>query len=138
MINNSVDKEDTGTNQVSPRWFIDLDWHQQSNCSLFALAQGCLCPKCQERLKREISTADLLTTIKDCCSKAPNFITGGLPILESIFRLFLANGNQPLDLEELGRQLSEWRGGDTYRTSVEILSRLLSSEQYYGLHQINK
>ena len=75
-------------------------------------------------------------TIKDCCSKAPNFITGELPILESIFRLFLTNGNQLLGLEELGTQLSEWRGGDTYRTSVEILSRLLSSDQYYGLHQI--
>jgi hypothetical protein len=133
-----MDKEDTSTNQVSLRWFIDLDWHQQSNCSFFALAQGCLCPKCQERLKREISVVDLLTTIKDCCSETPNFITGKLPILESIFRLFLANGNQPLDLEELGRQLSEWRGGDTYRTSVEILSRLLNSDQYYGLRQINK
>ena len=138
MISNFVDKENTSTNQVSPRWFIDLDWHQQSNRSFFALAQGCLCPKCQERLKREISAADLLATIKDCCSKTPNFITGQLPILESIFRLFLTNSNQPLDLEELGRQLSEWRGGDTYRTSAEILSRLLASDQYYGLRQINK
>jgi hypothetical protein len=107
MINNSIDKEDTGTNQVSPRWFIDLDWHQQNNCSFFVLAQGRLCPKCQERLKGEISAADLLTTIKDCCSQTPNFITGELPILESIFRLFLANGNQLLDLEEMGKQLSE-------------------------------
>ena len=133
-----MEKEDTNTNQVSPRWFIDLDWYQQSNSSFFALAQGCLCPKCQKRLKGEISAADLLKTIKGCCSKAPNFITGKLPILESIFRLFLANGNQPLDLEELGRQLSEWRGGDTYRTSAEILPRLLASDQYYGLRQINK
>ena len=132
-----MDKEDGGTKQVSPRWFIDLDWQQQSNCSFFALAQGCLCPKCQERRKGEISAADLLTTIKDCCSETPNFITGELPILESIFRLFLANGNQPLDLEELGKQLSEWRGGDTYRTSAEILSRLLSSDQYYGLRQVH-
>ena len=138
MISNFVDKEDTSTNQDSPRWFIDLDWHQQSNRSFFALAQGCLCPKCQQRLKGKISAADLLTTIKDCCSKTPNFITGKLPILESIFRLFLANGNQPLDLEKLGRQLSEWRGGDTYRTSAEILSRLLASDQYYGLRQISK
>ena len=133
-----MDKEDTSTSQVSLRWFIDLDWHQQSNCSFFVLAQSCLCPKCQERLKGEISAADLLTTIKDCCSKPPNFITGKLPILESVFRFFLANGNQPLDLEELGKQLSEWRGGDTYRTSAEILSRLLSSDQHYGLRQINK
>ncbi len=136
MKSNFVDKEDTSTNQVSRRWFIDLDWQQQSNHSFLVMARGCLRPKCQESLKGEISAADLLTTIKDCCSKTPDFITGRVPILESIFRLFLANGNQPLDMEELGRQLSEWRGGDTYRTSAEILSRLLSSDQYYGLRQV--
>ena len=101
--------------------------------------QSYLCPKCRERLmasEREISAAELLSTISDCCSKTPGFITYRLPVLESVFRLFLANGNQPLDLEELGRQLSKWRGGDTYHTSPEILSRLLSSDQYYGLRQI--
>ena len=81
-------------------------------------------------------TVELLSTVKDCCSKSPDFITDKLPILDSIFRLFLANGNQPLELEELGGQLSEWRGGDTYSTSAEILSRLLKSDQYYGLRQV--
>ena len=130
-----MDKEDTSTNQVKPRWFIDLDWYQQNNRSFISLAQGCLCPKCRKQLKEEISVADLLATIKDCCSKTPNFITGKLPILESTFRFFLANGNHPLDLDELGKQLSEWREGDTYHTSAEVLPRLLSSDQYYGLRQ---
>ena len=126
-------------NQPSPRWFIDLDWLEQHNRSFFILAQGCLCPKCREWLeggKEGISAADLLSNIRDCCSKTPEFVTDRLPILESIFRLFLANGNQPLDLEELGKQLNEWRGGDTSRTSAEILSRLLESDQYYGLRPV--
>jgi len=134
-----VDREDINTDQPSPRWFIDLDWYQQSNRSFSALAQHCLCPKCHEQLETsegEILAADLLATIKDCCSKTPGFITRKLPILESTFRLFLANGNQPLDLEELGKQLSEWRSVDTYRTSAEILSRLLSNDQCYGLRQV--
>ena len=80
--------------------------------------------------------ADLLSAIKDCCSKTPGFITRQLPILESIFRLFLAGGNQPLDLEELGKQLGEWRERDIHSTSPEILSRLLSSDQYYGFSQV--
>jgi hypothetical protein len=70
-----------------------------------------------------MSAADLLSNIKDCCSKTPDFITGDLPVLESVFRLFLANGNQPLGLEELQKQLGERRGGDIYRTPVEILPR---------------
>ena len=127
------------SDQPVGRWFIDLDWLEQNNRSFLALAQGCLCPKCRERLekgKKQFSAADLLATIKDCCSKTPGFVTERSPILESVFRLFLANGNQPLDLEELGKQLVERRGGDTQRTTVEILSRLLSHDQHYGLRPV--
>ena len=77
-----------------------------------------------------------MSAIKECCSQAPDFITERLPILESVFRLFLANGNLPLALEELGKQLSELRGGDPYRTSPETLTRLLKSDRYYGLQEI--
>ncbi len=125
--------------QPNPRWFIDLGWLEQNNRSFFILAQGGLCPKCRERLKEgkgEISAANLISNIGDCCSKVPGFITDKLPILESIFRLFLANGNQPLDLEELGKQLGERWGGAPQRTSVEVLSRLLGNERYYGLRQV--
>jgi len=130
-----VDKEDRASDQAKPRWFIDLDWYQQNNRSFLTLARGCLCLKCQERLKEEISVDTLLATIKDCCSQTQGFITRESPILKSIFCFFLANGNQPLDLEELGRQLREWRSGDTYCTSPEVLSRLLKKDQYYGLRQ---
>jgi len=131
-VSSFVNKTDAGTDQPGPAWFIDLDWCEQNNRSFSTLAQNYLCPECSKRLKGEISAADLLSAIKDCCSKKSGFITDELPVLESIFRLFLANGNQPLDLEELGKQLSEWRGGDAYRTSAEILSRLFQSDQYYG------
>jgi hypothetical protein len=119
------------------RWFIDLDWLEQNNRSFLALAQGCLCPKCTERLKKgkkQFLPAEFPPHIKGCCAKAPGFITERMPILESVFRLFLANGNQPLNLEELNQQLSQWRGG--YRTSVEVLSRLLRYDQYYGLRPV--
>ena len=130
-----MDNEDITTEQVKLRWFIDLDWYQHNNRSFSTLAQKCLCAECRERLTGDLSADELLATIKDCCSNAPEFITRRLPILESAFRLFLANGNQPLDLEELGKQLSERRNGDTYCTSAEILFRLLGSDQYYGLRQ---
>jgi len=131
--------EDINAEQSGRRWFINLDWFSQNNRSFSALAWGRLCPSCRKRLKvgqREIAAADLLAAIKDCCSQTPGFIRSKLSIRESIFRLFLINGNQPLDLEELSQQLSEWRGGDSYRTSPEILSHLLESDQYYGLSQV--
>ena len=76
-----------------------------------------------------------MSTIHNCCSHNPDFINDRLPILEGAFRLFLANGNQPLDLEELGNQLSERRGGDPYRTSPETLNRILKNDRYYGLQE---
>jgi len=126
------------TDQTELRWFIDLDWYEQNNRSFFALAQRYLCPKCHKQLEadKEMPAPELLSTISNCCSKSPEFITNKLPILECVFRLFLANGNQPLDPDELGKQLSQWLGGDTYRISSEVLSRLLKSDQYYGLRQV--
>ena len=134
-----MNEENINLDQAGRRWFIELDWYQRNNRSFSTLAQSRMCPKCQERLKGgegEISVSDILATIKDCCSQAPGFIRGELPILESVFRLFLASGNEPLDVEELGKQLSECRGGDTYCTSAEILPRLLDSDKYYGLRQV--
>ena len=131
--------EKIGTAQPKPRWFIDLDWYQQNNRSFPALAQNYLCGKCCKKLnarEKTISETELLSTIKDCCAKESGFISGKLPILESVFRLFLANGNEPLNLAELSRQLNRWLGGDTYRTSPEVLSRLLKDERYYGIRQV--
>jgi len=134
-----MDREKIGSDQVERCWFIDLDWYQPNNRSFLILTRNCLCPKCRQQLKvdeGEVSVTDLLMAINNCCAQEPGFITGEMPVLGSIFRFFLATGNQPLILEELGKQVSEWRGGDSYRTSVEMLSRLLESNQYYGLRQV--
>jgi hypothetical protein len=120
-------------------WFIDLDWLEQNNRSFSVMARGCLCPKCRQRLEKgklPFSPADLIANIRDCCSRAPEFFIDRPPILESIFRIFLANGNQPLSLEELSRRLTERRGGASQRTSPEVLSHLLRNERYYGLRQV--
>lgn len=133
--------EDIGADQAESRWFIDLDWYQPNNRSFSTLARACLCAECRKQLmpeEREISPAKLLNTINDCCSKTPDFITGTRPILESIFRLFLAKGNQPLDLEELAQQLNERCGIGAYRASTGVLSRLLESDQYYGLRRVEE
>jgi hypothetical protein len=131
----SMDEEAANADRNEERWIIDLDWYQSSGRSFSAMAERCLCDNCRKKLKEEegeIPADKLLAAIKDCCSKQPDFITGELPVLESIFRILLANGNQPLDMGELGKQLSEWRGGYPDSSSGEKLSRLLTSDRYYG------
>ena len=136
MTEDITEIENTDAEEINQHWFIDLDWYQPGNRSFPTLAHACLCPECRERLAGEDSADKLLAAAKYCCSKAPDFVTGKQPIWESIFRLFLANGNQSLTLEELGKQLNDQRSGDSYRTSVELLHRLLSSDSYYGLRPI--
>ena len=137
MIGEENNKEDIGAEQPETHWRIDLDWFELNSRSFFTLALGCLCPNCRKQLKEgEISEESLLETISSCCCNVPDFITLDLPILESIFRVFLANGNQSFNLEELGQQLNERRGVDAYRTSAEVLSRLLKADEYYGIREI--
>jgi hypothetical protein len=124
------------TTQSEAKWAIDLNWLKTNGRSFFILTRDTLCTKCQKKLKAdtiEVKAADLLKAIQSCCSKTPDFITPSLPFQESIFRVFLANGNKPLTLGELGEQLSQWRGIDVYRTSATFLSRLIKSDQYYGI-----
>jgi len=139
MVFEDKEKEkEVSTEESYPLWFIDLDWLKQNARSFLPLAQAALCPKCLKQLgegEGGPSVDGLLSSIRDCCSKTPEFITPNVPILESVFRLFLANGNRPLDLEELGKQLSERRGA--FRTSAEVLFRLLSSDQYYGIKPVS-
>ncbi len=136
-----MDKSEEIINEeADPRWFLDIDWYQQNNRSLFTLAQHCLCYNCRERLetnKSNDSISELLAAIEGCCSQGPDFITSRSPIMESVFRLIMANGNRPLELEEMGNQLRERLGGDTYRTSPEMLSRLLDNDRYYGLRRVD-
>jgi len=93
------------------------------------------------RLKEEegeISADRILSAMGSCCSQTPSFVTPDLPVLASIFRLLLAGGNQPLELEELSRQLYTWYRGSLRKTSADILYRLLCSDCYYGFRQVKE
>ena len=134
-----MDSEETSVEYEEQNWHIDVDWLEQNNRSFSSLAERCLCSDCKKRFRNEqikLSVEELFTNIRNCCSGTTSYVSSTTPIMESAFRLLLANGNQPLDLIEMGRQLSDWRGIDTYRTSVDVLSRLLSKDMYYGIRPV--
>ncbi len=119
-------------------WFIDTQWYEKNNRSLLDLAQSSLCLKCVEKLgkkRKKTALSEVLVAIKDCCSKLPDFVTARMPIMESVFRILLANGNRPMTVEDIGRELSERRGGDNYAGSPQMLTRLLYNDHWYGFKQ---
>ena len=128
-------KDDISANQPKTRWFIDFDWYSERGRSIAALLWGCLCDDCRKKLGKEgspTSETELLRQIRECCHQRSGFITGQMPVMESLFRLFISGGNEPMTVEEMGRQLSARRSGDFYRTSEEVLLRLLINDRYYG------
>jgi hypothetical protein len=58
-----------------------------------------------------------------------------MPLMEMVFRLFLANGNQPLNLEQIQEQLQKWLGDSSNARDLSIpkLKRILDNDRYYGL-----
>lgn len=130
---NDADSEDLAVEQSASRWFIDFDWFPRHNRSFTAIAQDCLCPACrkQRAVVGEGSAPELLAVIKGCCAQQPGFITPELPVRQNIFRLLLARGNQPLELEQLSQQVNEQYGVN--KLTTEGLLRLLKSDNFYGL-----
>lgn len=138
-MNDTHNKEEKSAEPPETRWAISLDWLDSNNRSATMLISEHLCPDCTSRLnseEKEPSPEELISIIQNCCSNNPDFISYKLPVMESVFRLFLGNGNQSMGLNEVVQQLSQLRGGDSYRTSPEALLRLLKSDRYYGFQEI--
>jgi len=131
-----MDEEANNNSGGEERWFIDLNWYQKNRRSFPAMAQRCLCSKCRKKLKVDEGEAvadKLLAAIRDCCSMKPEFITGDLPVMESIFRILLAGGNEPASVAEIGERLRSRRQSVPASTVLPMLTRLLKNDWYYGL-----
>ena len=121
--------------QTGTRWIIDIEWFEKNHRSLYELTFQSLCSKCVEKLgkkKKKATESDVLAAIKECCGQTPEYVTARMPIMESVFRIILANGNQPLSVSEISKQLNERRGGDAYVTDPMLLNRILSHDKWYG------
>ncbi len=132
MTTEQVQEQDTI--EILPQYHIDMHWYQEQGRSFAILATSRLCPISRKKEKSK-SEAVLLRTIKQCCSKREGFITPNMPLMEMVFRLFLANGNQPLGLEQIQEQLQQRLGdfGATRDIFISKLKRIIDNDRYYGL-----
>ncbi|UCG83388.1 MAG: hypothetical protein JSW38_00765, partial [Dehalococcoidia bacterium] len=87
--------------------------------------------------KKKIPKTDtaIFNTMKQCCSKSEDFINPELPLAECIFRLFLANGNRPLSLQQIQARLQQSMSdiSGSRDLSIPKLQRILDSDRFYGL-----
>lgn len=130
-------ENDRDKDEAQRRYSIDMSWYQEQGRSFTVLASSRLCPTSQK--KKSLKTdAALLTALSQCCSKSEGFISPNMPLMEMIFRLFLANGNEPLSLEEIQAGLQERLRESTEARDISIpkLRRIVDSDRYYGLRPV--
>jgi len=159
-----VAEEELAISTEQTRYLIDRNWFVEHDISFEDLVIERVCDSCRARLGDEVEERftsfdkktgrmsfevrkvayghNPLKVVRDCCGKKKGFITPDMPTLEAIFRIYLANGNQPMPLDHVREQLAEWCPGGGCQWVMlppETLERLIEHDRYYGLrrHEIS-
>jgi hypothetical protein len=115
------------------KYRIDYDWWEKSDRDLRIYLQSHLCPEHQAMFAdfsgdkkvdwidprtAEVRRVDGLEhTLQTHCSRQPDYITPSTPLVNAIFRVFLANGNSSLTVEEIANMIG--RPADTIERMLE-------------------
>lgn len=124
---------------LDTKFRIDFKWWEKQNKDIRVFMRELLCPESSEAvaaapvdqtvdivdpMTAEVTRVDAMwEAIRSCCSQKPDYLTPETPILDSIFRVFLANGNQPLSIRELHERLA--------KSSPDVILRILTRGQVY-------
>lgn len=76
----------------------------------------------------EVRRIDALQRELQTTAESPDFITGQTSLVDTIFRLFLANGNTPLTPAEMGEELK--------RHPQMILKTIAGGRVYKGIRPV--
>jgi len=145
---------------LDERFFVDSDWYDEHDLVLTDVVHERMCPQCRARLGEEVEerypVADRRTgrvtyevrhtrygirpipIIRDCCSRKSGYITPEMSTLEAVFRILLANGNQPMPLEHIREQLREWcpTGRCQWLTMpLDVLRQVVRGDRFYGIKE---
>ncbi|MDK2980127.1 MAG: hypothetical protein PWQ55_474 [Chloroflexota bacterium] len=124
------------------RFHIDFEWWQENDSNWRIFLHGYLCEKHQEMFQDQnddviiIDTVDpetaeirqedgLLYELMNHCARQPEFINDNMPLVAKVFRIFLANGNQPLSAAELSELVK--------RPTNTVLVTLTGPQVYKGI-----
>jgi hypothetical protein len=141
-------------------YHVDPSWFDENALSFDDVVRARMCDACRARIGKEETErapvfdpetgrmrvverqttygSDPMKTIQHHCGRAKNYIHRDMPTLEAIFRVFLANGNQPMTLDQVREQLAEWCPGGGCQwllLPLDMVERLVQNDTHYGLRQ---
>jgi hypothetical protein len=123
---------------------IDIDWWKRSDQNWRVYLFNCLCEEHQQAFKdsdRDVSidwidrkTAEVVQvnglqhTLMTHCAKQDDFLSTHTALVDSVFRVFIANGNSPLSPTELAESVG--------KPAITILRTLSGPKVYKGLRPV--
>jgi hypothetical protein len=129
---------------TNTRFHIDFSWWSQSDRDWRVYLQNLLCAEHQQAFRglqdedmvdwvdpetAEVQRVDgLQHVLITHCAKETGFITERTAMVDALFRIFLANGNEPMTPQELAERLR--------RPPMTILKVLSSSQVYRGIRPL--
>jgi len=129
---------------IQTPFHIDFDWWKQNESDWHVFLRSLLCPAHQQSLANieegemidwiDPQTAEVKPVngiqhaLMSHCALQPDFVSEHTAMVEAVFRMFLANGNQPMSPEDLSSKLN--------RPAVTILRTLSGPRIYRGLRPL--
>lgn len=126
---------------MTTKFKIDFDWWKAQDRNWRNALETFLCEEHQQKFagQEDVKNADLvdpatgevsqgdalLFTLTNHCARQPGFISDSAPLVDTIFKVFLVNGNQPLTPVELAAL--------TRRQADTILRTIGTSRVYKGI-----
>jgi hypothetical protein len=141
-------------------YHADPSWFEENNLSFEDVVRARMCDTCRARIGQDVEErvpvfdkatgrmrfevrqstygSDPLKCIREHCGRAKNYIHRDMPTLEAIFRIYLANANAPMTLDQVREQLAEWCPGGGCQWLLlpsDMVERLVQHDTHYGLRQ---
>ena len=131
---------------MQTKFHIDFEWWERETQTFRGYLISHLCPEHQATFDKDgpvelLDSVDMETgevtpidrvqyVLGTHCALQPGFISSHLPLVDSVFRVFVANGNHPLSPEELAEKIERPQQAQT------ILRTLAGARVYKGLRPV--
>ena len=132
---------------VDTKFHIDMEWWNEQGRDIRVYIRETLCDECRadyaehqdlseidwvDEETGEVSQVDALWhALRTCCSLKQSFITPNTPVIDAVFRTFLANGNKPLSIRQLYEILDR-------RPPATLLRILTAGPVYMGIRPVRE
>ena len=129
---------------LTTKFRVDFDWWKSQDRNWRSSLATFMCPTHQELFARstdeqemdlvnpetgEVTRGDgFLQTLVDHCARQEGFISADAPLVDSVFKVFIVNRNQPLDAIELAERVG--------RPADIILRTIGTTRVYKGIRPV--